>query len=188
MSVLGFLHTACFNLGALAVSYVLLLSGVHKYIYKLGGVVLSQDLYRSLDRFYLMATREGYKSLDAFLASHTTVDPSSIPHLHATTIKSLVGGFEILMAFLWMTSRWRSAAWGSILCFLTWITLALTDFLPSASGLRKQGDEESISFAAFFLGLSLFLLYIGPDEIRPARARARPPAAAVAGGAKAKRR
>jgi hypothetical protein len=137
-------------------------------------LTLSESLYRSLDKFYLIATREGYKHLDTFLSTH---DFPTVPHFHAQTWKSLVGTFELLLAFTWMTTKWRRAAWGSVCVMLSWIAIGLSDWLPNTSSATSGsgGVDDNISFAAFFLGLSFFCLWIGPPGARAA------PAAVAAG-------
>lgn len=41
---------------------MLLLSGVHKFTWKLWGVELSQELFHSLDKFYVLTVRRGYEA------------------------------------------------------------------------------------------------------------------------------
>ena len=72
-----------------------------------------------------------------------------------------MGAFELLLASLWLTRRWRSAAWGSVLCFASWIAIAWSEFLPDSAG-----GEEGMSFPLFFVGLSLALLYVGPRSVK----------------------
>lgn len=47
---------------------------------------------------------------------------------------------------------------------LSWIAIGLSDWLPntSSAGSGSGGVDDNISFAAFFLGLSFFCLWIGP--------------------------
>ena len=152
---------------------------INTYLPQLWRVELSQGLYRSLNKSYLLATEQAYKHIDAFLASHPSL-PLALPRFHASTIKVLVGVFELLLAFLWLTRRWRTAAWGSALCFASWMAIAWSEFLPDSAG-----GEEGMSFALFFLGLSLGLLYIGPRSGKKVGGDA---AGEGAGGAGAKRR
>ncbi|TFJ81862.1 hypothetical protein NSK_007109 [Nannochloropsis salina CCMP1776] len=159
MSFTSLIRTILFNLGALAVAYVLLLSGIHKFTYKLWGIELSQDLYRSLNKSYLLATEQAYKHVDALLAAHPSLH-ARVPRFPASTVKTAVGVFELLLAFLWMTRhRWRTAARGSALCFACWVAIAWSEFLPDAAGV-----EDGVTFALFFVALSIGLLYIAPAD------------------------
>lgn len=80
----GFVRTLVFNVGALAIAYVLLLSGLHKFTYKLWDVELSKELFQSLDRFYVLSVRRGH---EVWWCVRTCPSRSvwSFPHPHAST-------------------------------------------------------------------------------------------------------